>query len=30
VPTVSLAILRAEAFLVAPTWWRNLAQRGRP
>jgi len=27
VPSVSVAILRAEAFLVAPAWWRNLAQR---
>jgi lysyl-tRNA synthetase class 2 len=28
VPSVSVAILRAEAFLVAPAWWRNLALRG--
>ncbi len=26
VPRVSLAALRAEAFLVAPAWWRNLAR----
>jgi lysyl-tRNA synthetase class 2 len=30
VPSVSLAILRAEAFLVAPAWWRNLGHRRRP
>ena len=29
-PSVSLAALRAEAFLVAPAWWRNLGQRRRP
>jgi lysyl-tRNA synthetase class 2 len=28
-PAVSLAALRAEAFLVAPAWWRNLAERAR-
>jgi lysyl-tRNA synthetase class 2 len=28
-PSVSLAALRAEAFLVAPTWWRNLGERRR-
>jgi lysyl-tRNA synthetase class 2 len=28
VPSVSVAALRAEAFLVAPAWWRNLGQRG--
>lgn len=26
-PSVSVAALRAEAFLVAPAWWRNLGQR---
>lgn len=26
-PSVSLAALRAEAFVVAPAWWRNLGQR---
>jgi lysyl-tRNA synthetase, class II len=26
VPSVSVAVLRAEAFLVAPAWWRNLGQ----
>ena len=26
-PSVSLAALRAEAFLVAPRWWRNLGER---
>lgn len=29
VPSISVAVLRAEAFLVAPTWWRNLGGRGR-
>ncbi|MDH2416486.1 phosphatidylglycerol lysyltransferase domain-containing protein [Nocardioides sp. CER19] len=28
-PSVSVAVLRAEAFLVAPAWWRNLGQRAR-
>jgi lysyl-tRNA synthetase class 2 len=28
-PSVSLAALRAEAFLVAPAWWRNLGRRDR-
>jgi lysyl-tRNA synthetase class 2 len=28
-PSVSLAALRAEAFLVAPAWWRNLGERDR-
>ncbi|WP_344047641.1 phosphatidylglycerol lysyltransferase domain-containing protein [Nocardioides panacihumi] len=28
-PSVSLAVLRAEAFLVAPAWWRNLGERAR-
>jgi lysyl-tRNA synthetase, class II len=27
-PSVSVAALRAEAFLVAPAWWRNLGHRG--
>jgi lysyl-tRNA synthetase class 2 len=27
IPSVSVAILRAEAFIVAPAWWRNLGQR---
>jgi lysyl-tRNA synthetase class 2 len=26
-PRISLAALRAEAFVVAPTWWRNLGHR---
>jgi lysyl-tRNA synthetase class 2 len=26
VPSVSVAVLRAEAFLVAPAWWRNLGE----
>ena len=30
VPSVSVAILRAEAFLVAPAWWRDLGHRRRP
>lgn len=29
VPDVLLATLRAEAFLVAPAWWRNLGRRRR-
>jgi lysyl-tRNA synthetase class 2 len=28
-PSVSLAVVRAEAFLVAPAWWRNLGERAR-
>ena len=28
-PSVSLAALRAEAFLVAPAWWRNLGEHRR-
>jgi lysyl-tRNA synthetase class 2 len=28
-PGVSLAALRAEAFLVAPRWWRDLGERRR-
>jgi lysyl-tRNA synthetase class 2 len=28
-PSVSLAALRAEAFIVAPAWWRNLGQSSR-
>lgn len=28
-PSVSVAALRAEAFLVAPAWWRNLGHRAR-
>ena len=29
-PRVSLAALRAEAFLVAPAWWRNLGEKRDP
>jgi lysyl-tRNA synthetase class 2 len=29
-PSVSLAALRAEAFVVAPAWWRDLGERRRP
>jgi lysyl-tRNA synthetase, class II len=29
-PSISLAVLRAEAFLVAPAWWRNLGHRRGP
>ncbi len=29
-PSVSLAALRAEAFLVAPAWWRNLGEKRDP
>jgi lysyl-tRNA synthetase class 2 len=29
-PSVSLAALRAEAFLVAPAWWRNLGEKHEP
>lgn len=28
-PRVSVAALRAEAFLVAPRWWRDLGERRR-
>jgi lysyl-tRNA synthetase class 2 len=28
IPSLSVAMLRAEAFLVAPAWWRNLGHRG--
>jgi lysyl-tRNA synthetase class 2 len=28
-PSVSLAAMRAEAFIVAPAWWRNLGHRAR-
>jgi lysyl-tRNA synthetase class 2 len=27
IPSLSVAMLRAEAFLVAPAWWRNLGHR---
>ncbi|WP_459985960.1 phosphatidylglycerol lysyltransferase domain-containing protein [Nocardioides sp. AN3] len=29
IPSVSVAVLRAEAFLVAPAWWRNFGERAR-
>jgi lysyl-tRNA synthetase class 2 len=29
IPSVSVAVLRAEAFIVAPAWWRDLGQRTR-